>query len=157
MVPGFVYECLECLGGNGYVEENPMARLYREAPLNAIWEGSGNIMALDVLRGVAREGQAAERVLAKLARETESLPGAASALARIRKDFAAGNREAHARRAAEALAELAAAAALASCAPPEIAETYTARRLSGIPGRNYGDPLPDALAEELMNRSFARA
>jgi putative acyl-CoA dehydrogenase len=157
MAPGFVYECLECMGGNGYIKENPMARLYREAPLNAIWEGSGNIMALDVLRGVAREGQGAERVLARLMKETESLPGAGSAAARIQKDFAAGNREAHARRAAEALAELAAAAALASSAPPEIAEMYAARRLSGIAGRNYGDPVPEALADELMNRAFARA
>jgi putative acyl-CoA dehydrogenase len=157
MAPGFVYECLECMGGNGYIEENPMARLYREAPLNAIWEGSGNIMALDVLRGVAREGQGAERILARLMKEAESLPGAGSVVARIQKDFAAGNREAHARRAAEALAELAAAAALASSAPPEIAEMYAARRLSGIAGRNYGDPVPEALADELMNRAFARA
>ncbi|HVT56725.1 MAG TPA: DNA alkylation response protein, partial [Xanthobacteraceae bacterium] len=58
--------------------------------------------------------------------------------------------------AAEALAELAAAAALALSAPPEIAEMY-ARRLSGIAGRNYGDPLPDALADELMNRALTRA
>ena len=48
--PSFIYETLECLGGNGYVEDFPMARLYREAPLNAIWEGSGNVMTLDILR-----------------------------------------------------------------------------------------------------------
>jgi len=72
-VPGFVYETLECLGGNGYVEEGPLARLYREAPLNAIWEGSGNIMALDLLRGVAREPEGAERVLTKLAGEAAGL------------------------------------------------------------------------------------
>ena len=50
----FVYECLECLGGAGYVEESGLPRLYREAPLNAIWEGSGNVIALDILRAVAR-------------------------------------------------------------------------------------------------------
>ncbi len=54
MAPAFIYETLECLGGNGYVEDFPMARLYREAPLNAIWEGSGNVMALDVLRVLAQ-------------------------------------------------------------------------------------------------------
>ncbi len=56
--PGFVYEAMECLGGNGYVEEGPLARFYRESPLNAIWEGSGNVMALDLLRGAAREPEA---------------------------------------------------------------------------------------------------
>jgi putative acyl-CoA dehydrogenase len=53
--PNFVYECLECHGGVGYVEETPMPRLFRESPLNAIWEGSGNVIALDVLRTLQRE------------------------------------------------------------------------------------------------------
>ena len=53
--PGFLYEAMECLGGNGYVEEGALARLYREAPVNAIWEGSGNVMALDVLRVFGRD------------------------------------------------------------------------------------------------------
>jgi alkylation response protein AidB-like acyl-CoA dehydrogenase len=55
--PAFLYEAMECLGGNGYIEESPLPRLYREAPVNAIWEGSGNIMALDTLRaaGGARQ------------------------------------------------------------------------------------------------------
>ena len=48
--PALIYEAMECLGGNGYVEETTLARLYREAPVNAIWEGSGNVMGLDVLR-----------------------------------------------------------------------------------------------------------
>ena len=50
-LPGFVYECMESMGGNGYVEDFPMARLFRQSPLNAIWEGSGNVIALDILRG----------------------------------------------------------------------------------------------------------
>ena len=66
--PGFIYEAMECLGGNGYVEETPLARLYREAPVNAIWEGSGNVMCLDVLRALSREGEAARAVLADLVR-----------------------------------------------------------------------------------------
>jgi putative acyl-CoA dehydrogenase len=56
--PGFIYEAMECLGGNGYVEESLLPRLYREAPVNAIWEGSGNVMCLDVLRALARDGDA---------------------------------------------------------------------------------------------------
>jgi len=53
--PGFVYEAMECLGGAGYIETGPMPRLFRQSPLNAIWEGSGNVIALDVLRAIARE------------------------------------------------------------------------------------------------------
>src|SRR5947199_1254338 len=66
--PGVVYESLECLGGNGYTEDLPMARLYREAPLNAIWEGSGNVMALDVLRAAARAPDAAMATVGALVR-----------------------------------------------------------------------------------------
>ena len=55
--PAHVAEALECLGGNGYVEESPMPRLYREAPLNSIWEGSGNVIALDVLRAIKRRSR----------------------------------------------------------------------------------------------------
>ena len=58
--PGFIYEAMECLGGNGYVEESMLPRLYREAPVNAIWEGSGNVMCLDVLRALRRDEEAAE-------------------------------------------------------------------------------------------------
>src|SRR5262249_6049994 len=86
--PGFVYEALECLGGNGYVEEGPLARLYREAPLNAIWEGSGNIMGLDVLRSGGRAPENAARVLARLAKDTDGLPGAREAIGRIERGFA---------------------------------------------------------------------
>lgn len=66
--PGFVYEALECLGGAGYVEEGPMPRLFRQSPLNAIWEGSGNVIALDILRALSREPESLEAVLAEFAR-----------------------------------------------------------------------------------------
>ena len=66
--PAMVYEALECLGGNGYTEDLPMARLYREAPLNAIWEGSGNVMALDVLRAAGRHPDASMDTLSRLVR-----------------------------------------------------------------------------------------
>src|SRR5262249_46361682 len=64
--PAHAAEALECLGGNGYVEESGMPRLYREAPLNSIWEGSGNVTALDVLRALARTPGCAEALLAEL-------------------------------------------------------------------------------------------
>ncbi len=64
--PQFVYECLECLGGGGYVEDGPMARYFRESPLNAIWEGSGNVIALDILRTFQKDPNALEAYFAEL-------------------------------------------------------------------------------------------
>src|SRR5215813_13453372 len=111
--PGFVYEAMECLGGNGYVEDSLLPRLYREAPVNAIWEGSGNVMALDVLR--AATPKSAQPVFDALAEEAAGLPGVRATCALIRQALAAG--EAQARFAVERLAFLAAAAALRASAP----------------------------------------
>ena len=110
--PGFLYEAMECLGGNGYVEEGILARHYRESPVNAIWEGSGNVMCLDVLRALSREAEAAAAVLQHLAGETSGLPGAGEAVAFIGKAFRRPDGERVARLAVEKLALLAAAAAL---------------------------------------------
>ena len=66
--PGFLYEAMECLGGNGYVEEGILARHYRESPVNAIWEGSGNVMCLDVLRALSREAGSGDRGSARTGR-----------------------------------------------------------------------------------------
>src|ERR1700688_2430080 len=85
--PGFLYEAMECLGGNGYVEEGILARHYRESPVNAIWEGSGNVMCLDVLRALSREVEAASAVMQQLAGETSGLPGAGDAVSFIGKAF----------------------------------------------------------------------
>jgi putative acyl-CoA dehydrogenase len=154
-VPQFVYESLECLGGNGYVEEGPIARLYREAPLNAIWEGSGNIMALDLLRGAMRERESAERVIARLEKSTGDLPGAGAALGRVKQSLADPNREALARRAGETLALVAAAAALKESAPGEVVEAFAYHRLGGLQGRNFGDSLSGKLVDTLIERSLA--
>src|SRR5207302_4034925 len=91
--PCFIYEAMECLGGNGYVEEAPLARLYREAPVNAIWEGSGNVMCIDVLRALVRDGEAAHAVIEDLARATAGLPGAVEAAAFIVKALSARDAE----------------------------------------------------------------
>jgi putative acyl-CoA dehydrogenase len=135
--PAFIYEAMECLGGNGYVEEAPLARLYREAPVNAIWEGSGNVMCLDVLRALAREGAAGRDLIEGLARETAGLPGAAQAAAFVIKPLIARDAEAIARRAVERLALLAAAAALSESAPA-VAEIFARARLSEPRGATYG-------------------
>ena len=134
-----------------------MARLYREAPLNAIWEGSGNIMGLDILRSVGRERESAARVLAKLAKETDGLSGAADAIKRVEQSLADPEREALARRTGETLSLIAATAALAASAPAAVAEAFAARRLSGLAGRNYGEPFRADFADQLINRAMARA
>src|SRR5580693_2904674 len=107
--PPFLYEAMECLGGNGYVEEGVLARHYRESPVNAIWEGSGNVMCLDVLRALSREAEAATAVLQGLAGETKGLPGADDAVTFIGKTFRRPDGERVARLAVERLALLAAA------------------------------------------------
>lgn len=135
--PAFICEAMECLGGNGYVEDYGLARLYREAPVNAIWEGSGNVMALDLLRSV-RNADESQAVLADLRGDTRDLPEAASALAYIERSLLAPGVEANARDITGTLAMVAAAAALNATAP-EIAAAFVRTRLaSGM--RHYGAP-----------------
>jgi putative acyl-CoA dehydrogenase len=155
--PGFVYEAMECLGGNGYVEEAPLARFYREAPVNAIWEGSGNVMALDLLRGAGREAEATAMVVDRLAEATRDLPNAGVVAERIRTSLKSPDREALARRTGESLALLAAAAALAETAPAAITETFAASRLGGISSRSYGNPMAPSGVAALIERSFVPA
>jgi putative acyl-CoA dehydrogenase len=135
--PGFVYEAMECLGGNGYVEEGMLARLYREAPLNAIWEGCGNVMCLDVLRALSREGVAARTVFGELMQATHGLPGSKEAASFIMKTLAAPDAEARARGAVEQLAMLSAAAALAESVP-QVAEAFALTRLMQPRGATFG-------------------
>ena len=136
--PGFIYEAMECLGGNGYVEETPLARLYREAPVNAIWEGSGNVMCLDVLRALSREGEAARAVLADLVRAMRRSARRKGGRCFHRKDACSGaDGEAKARAAVERLALLAAAAALTESAPG-VAEPFARTRLLARRGGTFG-------------------
>jgi putative acyl-CoA dehydrogenase len=135
--PGFLYEAMECLGGNGYVEEGILARHYRESPVNAIWEGSGNVMCLDVLRALSREPDAAAAVLQGLAAEARGLPGAGEAGAFIVEAFRRPDSEQVARLAVEKLALLAAVACLNQVSPRH-AELFAATRLAGNHASMYG-------------------
>jgi putative acyl-CoA dehydrogenase len=151
--PALVSEAMECLGGNGYVEDFALARLYREAPVNAIWEGSGNVMGLDVLRAFTRDAEAARATLSELAREASGLPGAADVVSLIEKIFADGAGEASARVAVERLAQLAAAAALNASRRIEVAEVFARTRLSGRCGATYGtSDLADTETTTLLAR-----
>ncbi|MBB5046517.1 putative acyl-CoA dehydrogenase [Rhodopseudomonas rhenobacensis] len=152
--PPFIYEAMECLGGNGYVEEGVLARLYREAPVNAIWEGSGNVMCLDVLRALSREPDLAAVVLQNLVEETRGLSGAQQAAAFIAKTFQRPDGERVARLSVEMLAKLAAAAALNGVNPAH-AELFAATRLSPSHGAMYGAvDLDAAQARRLLERAL---
>ena len=142
---------MECLGGNGYVEESVLPRLYREAPVNAIWEGSGNVMCLDVLRALKRDKEAAD-LFAQMAGEASDLTGSSAALLPPMNEFAS---EATARVTVGKLAVLAAAAALAASAPPALAETFVQTRLVEPHGALYGaDAIGATTAELLLQRAM---
>jgi putative acyl-CoA dehydrogenase len=147
--PGFVYEALECLGGNGYVEEGSLARMYREAPLNAVWEGSGNVMCLDVLRAIGREGGAVRQVLSELTRAAGDLPGAPDTARFLDRILDKRHAESHARRVVERLAALAAIAALAENASPA-APIFARTRLSDPQGSFYGASRLDESETQLL-------
>ncbi|MDF0374957.1 acyl-CoA dehydrogenase family protein [Streptomyces sp. KA12] len=140
-----VGEALECLGGNGYVEESGMPRLLREAPLNSIWEGSGNVQALDVLRALQREPGALDAFL----REVGKARGADHRLDAAIKDLLTELAdleavEARARRLVERMALVLQGSLLLRWAPPEVADAFCASRLGGDWGSAFGT-LPHSL------------
>jgi putative acyl-CoA dehydrogenase len=137
--PGFVAEALECLGGNGYVEESGLPLRYREAPLNSVWEGSGNVNALDVLRALAREPE----VLAAWITEVGHARGGDARLDRAVDDTLAllgdnGSLEVGARRLAGRMAACLQGALLVRFAPPEVADAFCASRLGTSYDGTYG-------------------
>ncbi|MCB8821000.1 isovaleryl-CoA dehydrogenase [Microvirga rosea] len=151
--PRLLYEAMECLGGNGYVEESPLPRLYREAPVNAIWEGSGNVIALDILRAETREPEAATAALESLMSTIAELPGAEEAARDIVLALHSPEAEGKVRLIADRLFTLAATAALAASAPPEITEIYARTRLLH-PARMIGANDLGSAANALLDRSF---
>jgi len=152
--PPFLFEAMECLGGNGYVEEAILARHYRESPVNAIWEGSGNVMCLDVLRALSREAEAALAVLRRLSEETQGLGGASEAVGFIGKTFRRPDGERMARLAVERLALLAAGAALNKVSPRH-AELFAATRLANNHAGMYGAvDLTEADTRGLLERAL---
>ncbi|MCW3033401.1 MAG: acyl-CoA dehydrogenase protein, partial [Solirubrobacterales bacterium] len=137
--PNHAFEALECLGGNGYVEESGMPRLYREAPLASIWEGSGNVMSLDVLRALTRSPRSLEVFL----EEVEQAQGADARLdARVHQlkgQFADPETlETRARRVVESMALCLQGSLLVRNAPPAVADAFCASRLAGEAGLEYG-------------------
>ncbi len=144
--PAFIYEAMECLGGNGYVEESVLPRLYREAPVNAIWEGSGNVMCLDVLRALGRDKEARD-LFDELTDAASRGLGAKATRVEPRRAPAS---EGAARGAVGKLALLAAAAALEAGAPPAVAEAFARTRLREPRGALYGADGADGTTAELL-------
>ncbi|MDI5935363.1 isovaleryl-CoA dehydrogenase [Halomonas kalidii] len=151
--PGFMAEAMECLGGIGYVEEAPLARLYREAPVNSIWEGSGNVICLDLLRVLSRHPEAVAALRTELARAQGQQADFDRALAGLERDLArpAEELEARARWLTQRLAQCLQAALLLRHAPSEVATTFCRARLGDEAGPAYGvlpsdAPLPSILA-----------
>jgi len=137
--PTVVAEAMEVLGGNGYVEDSELPRFYREAPLNSIWEGSGNVMCLDVLRAARREPSAVDALIAELGQARGSnarLDRHAATLAAMLRETAAGERGG--RRIAGAIAVGLAGALLVRHAPPALADAFCASRLGEEPGGVLG-------------------
>jgi putative acyl-CoA dehydrogenase len=152
-----VGEALEILGGNGYVEESVLPRLYRDVPVNSIWEGSGNVQCLDVLRSMQKDARSIEVVFAEL--ET------ASGLNKIYDNFLSNlkdefshleNLEFRARIIAEKLALALQAGALLQTAPDFVAETFCRARLAADRNLNFGTLPVGAQVEKIIERSMVK-
>jgi putative acyl-CoA dehydrogenase len=150
-----VREALECLGGNGYVEESIMPRLYRESPVNAIWEGSGNVIALDVLRAAAKSPESLEMFIADLETTADTDPRLDQAIIKARDSIdESKDLEFEARRIVEALALAWGGSLLARHGDEAGLSVFAASRLDGDYGRLYGTLPAASLAEELLERAL---
>jgi len=152
--PQIVYESLECLGGNGYTEDLPLARYFRESPLNAIWEGSGNVMALDVLRAAGRHPDATVDTLARLVRLASQAFHVGPLAQSLERALRSGDAERRARFLCEGLARIAALAALVEAGSP-FATLYGDTRLGGMRFAQFGAADLGTAETELMDRAFA--
>ncbi|MFH0174199.1 acyl-CoA dehydrogenase family protein [Streptomyces cacaoi] len=138
-------EASECLGGNGYVEESGMPRLVRESPLNSVWEGAGNVQALDVLRALQREPQALNAYLQEVGQARGADHRLDKAIKNLLTELAdLDGVEGRARRLAERFALVLQGALLVRFAPPEVADAFCASRLGGDGGAAFGT-LPHSL------------
>ncbi|GHJ37535.1 acyl-CoA dehydrogenase family protein [Streptomyces sp. TS71-3] len=157
--PAHAAEALECLGGNGYVEESGLGRLYREAPLNSIWEGSGNVVALDVLRALRRAPQTADAFLAELDTASGADHRYDRAVHRLRtrlSGLAAGpeaDMQFDARRTAEAMAITLQASLLLRHGHPAVADAFCASRLDGDGGHAFGTLPASADTKPIIERA----
>ncbi|MEU9920071.1 DNA alkylation response protein [Streptomyces griseoluteus] len=135
--PAFTAEALECLGGNGYVEDSGMPRHYREAPLLSIWEGSGNVNALDVLRALGRSPESAESFFGELAPARGANAHLDATVTSLKREVAEAD-QLSARRVVERMALALQASLLVRHAPSAVADAFCATRLGGDWGHSFG-------------------
>lgn len=159
----FTGECMEVWGGNGYVETGPMARLYREAPVNSIWEGSGNVMCLDVLRALVRETEGFQVLLQDLQDSAAGHPGLRSLVDGLRKELGTPpqQRETLARRFVQRLVLAIQGSLMLQHAPTRVAEAFIGSRIDAQCGRVYGTlgtlegtANAPALQQEILTRAW---
>jgi putative acyl-CoA dehydrogenase len=151
--PAFTAEALECLGGNGYVEDSGMPRLYREAPLLSIWEGSGNVNALDVLRALSREPGSAEALFGELALAQGADARLDAAVTRLKNRLTEAS-PTTARRLVEQMALTLQASLLVRHAPPAVADAFCATRLGGDWGQAFGTLPETAGLDAIVERAL---
>src|SRR6266850_538929 len=152
-----VAEALECLGGNGYVEESPLPRLYRDAPLNSIWEGSGNVQCLEMLRAVKKDPGTLEMVLQEIRTACGGNKYFDRFADRLERELADSTQlETRARRLAELLALALQGSLLVRHAPAEVADAFCASRLPGDSGLVFGTLPADADFDVIIERSRPR-
>jgi putative acyl-CoA dehydrogenase len=153
-VVNYVYEAMEIHGGSGYVEDSVMPRIFRQSPLNSIWEGSGNVICLDVMRAMAREPESLEAFV----NEIEAARGASAALdaaiARLKDRLAEPALEQEARNIVEQMALTLQAAVLARHAPPAIADAFCAMRLAERPAFAYGGSAAEIDTGAILSRAM---
>jgi putative acyl-CoA dehydrogenase len=151
--PAHSAEALECLGGNGYVEESGMPMLYRESPLNSIWEGSGNVQCLDVLRAVSRSPRAVEAFFAEVAEATGADPRLDAFVEGLRRGLRDTTEiEARARRVVEEMALALHGSLLVRYGDPAVADAFCASRLGGEGGRAFGTLPAGADFQQIIER-----
>ncbi|MFZ6772181.1 isovaleryl-CoA dehydrogenase [Undibacterium sp. SXout7W] len=151
----FTGECMEVWGGNGYVENGPMARLYREAPVNSIWEGSGNVMCLDVLRAIDRDPSGTKLLLKQLSGSRSATVRKMTAELELALQASTANQEAGARRFVQKLVLVVQGFLMQEHAPEEIANAFISSRLDADHGRVYGT-LENMIETELQQRIISR-
>jgi putative acyl-CoA dehydrogenase len=151
---GFVQEAMEVLGGNGYVEDSILPRLYREAPVNSIWEGSGNVMCLDLLRALRHDPGAADAVAAELAPVRGADAALDAAAAALLAQLRAPLDEASARRLAAKLVVTVQSALLTRHAPQAVADAFRASRLGGDDGGCHGALPPAVDFDAIVERAW---
>jgi putative acyl-CoA dehydrogenase len=150
----FAEEAMEAIGGSGYVEENALSRIYREMPVNSIWEGSGNIMCLDVLRALRKAPEVSDAVMEELAAARGGHPAYDRFCGALQARLAEAASEAAARRLTQDLALAIQASLLARHAPAFVFEAFCASRLAGEAGGAFGMLAPDAPFDALIARAM---